>query len=41
MDFGIKGKTALVLAASQGLGLGIAQKLATEDVAAEKSREHS
>lgn len=30
MDFGIKGKRALVLASSQGLGLGIATKLCEE-----------
>lgn len=30
MDFGIKGKRALVLASSRGLGLGIAQALAAE-----------
>ncbi len=32
MDFGIKGKKALVLAASRGLGLGIAEALAAEGV---------
>ena len=30
MDLGIKGKRALVLASSQGLGLGIATKLCEE-----------
>jgi 3-oxoacyl-[acyl-carrier protein] reductase len=32
MDFGIRGKTALVCAASKGLGKGCAQALATEGV---------
>ncbi len=30
MDLGIKGKTALVLGASQGLGAAIAERLAAE-----------
>lgn len=30
MDFGLKGKTALVLASSKGLGLGVAEALAAE-----------
>lgn len=33
MDLGLKGKRALVLASSQGLGLGIAEALAAEGVA--------
>ena len=32
MDMGIKGKTALVCAASKGLGKGCAQALAAEGV---------
>ena len=32
MDLGISGKRALVLAASRGLGLGIAKALAAEGV---------
>src|SRR5690242_20218667 len=30
MDFGLKGKRALVLSSSRGLGLGVAQSLAAE-----------
>jgi len=30
MDFGLKGKTALVLSSSQGLGRGVAESLAAE-----------